>query len=66
LGSNRLQQRVLADRKQEPPGEALLWATAKGETEMADDALQRDRPQIFVISQQPSDHDRRTSVLPGC
>jgi len=34
------QQRVLANRKQEPPREALPWAAAKGKTEMVDNALQ--------------------------
>jgi hypothetical protein len=34
------QQRVLADREQEPPREALSWATTQGETKMVDNTLQ--------------------------
>jgi len=40
LPAHYAQQRVLADREQEPPREALSWATTQGETKMVDNTLQ--------------------------
>lgn len=40
MGTHRPQQRVLADRQQEPTRETLPRAATQRETEMADDALQ--------------------------
>jgi hypothetical protein len=40
MRAHSTQQRILADREQEPPRETLSRTPTQGETEMVDDALQ--------------------------
>jgi hypothetical protein len=44
MGAHRPQQRVLTDREQQPPGEALSRAATQGETDMVDNSLQARSP----------------------